>query len=162
MLVLSNLQPFLAKNLINFLLRLQQNKRRIYETIALFTQLCEICNKWVFMATNRFCLNRLIYTPTRHLWEQYTIYTDAWKQKNFHVENNTIFTQMLENKRTFVSRTVQYLHRCLKIKKPLFREHYNIYIDAWKQKNLYVENNTIFTQMLKNKDLCVENNTIFT
>ena len=52
--------------------------------------------------------------------EQYNIYTDAGKQKNLCVDNNTIFTQMLENKRTFVSRTIQYLHRCLKIKDPLF------------------------------------------
>ena len=72
--------------------------KRIYEIIALFTQLCEVWNKWVFIATNRFCLIRLIYTHTRHLWEQYDIYTDAWKQK------------------TFVSRTIQYLHRCLKTK----------------------------------------------
>ena len=36
------------------------------------------------------------------------------------VENNTIFTQMLENKR------------------PLCREQYNIYTDASKQKNLCV------------------------
>ena len=49
------------------------------------------------------------------------------------VKINTIFTQMLENKRTFVSRTIQYLHRCLKTK------------------DLCVDNNTIFTQMLENK-----------
>ena len=30
------------KNLINFLLRLQQSKQKIYEIIALFTQLCEV------------------------------------------------------------------------------------------------------------------------
>ena len=53
-------------------------------------------------------------------------------------EKNTIFTQMLENKRPFVSRTKQYLLRCLKTKDPLCREQYNIYIDAWKQKTLCV------------------------
>ena len=55
--------------------------------------------------------------------EQYNIYIDAWKQK------------------TFVSRTIQYLHKCLKTKDPLCWEQYNIYIDAWKQKTLCVENN---------------------
>ena len=30
------------KNLINFLLRLQQSKQKIYEIIALFTQFCEV------------------------------------------------------------------------------------------------------------------------
>ena len=30
------------KNLINFLLRLQQSKHKIYQIIALFTQLCEV------------------------------------------------------------------------------------------------------------------------
>ena len=34
--------------------------------------------------------------------EQYNIYTDVWKQKTLFVENNTIFTQMLENKRPFL------------------------------------------------------------
>ena len=50
-----------------------------------------------------------------------------------------------------MSRTIQYLHRCLKTKEPLCREQYNIYTDAWKQKNICVENYTIFTQMLENK-----------
>ena len=36
---------------INFLL---QNEQRIYEIIALFTQLPEIWNEWVFIATNDF------------------------------------------------------------------------------------------------------------
>ena len=44
------------------------------------------------------------------------------------VKINTIFTQMLENKRTFVSRTIQYLHRCLKTN------------------DLCVKNNIIFTK----------------
>ena len=43
------------------------------------------------------------------------------------VENNVIFTQVLENKRPFVLRTIQYLHRCLKTK------------------DLCVKNNTILT-----------------
>ena len=34
--------------------------------------------------------------------EQYNIYRDASKHKNLCVENNTIFTKMLENKRPFV------------------------------------------------------------
>ena len=34
---------------------------------------------------------------------------------------------MLENKRPFVSRTIQYLHRCLKTIDPLCREQYNIF-----------------------------------
>ena len=55
------------------------------------------------------------------------------KTKGLCVKNNTIFTQMLENKRPFVSRTIQYLHRCLKTK------------------GLCLENNTMFTQMLENK-----------
>ena len=40
--------------------------------------------------------------------------------KDLCVENNTIFTQMLQNKRLFVARTIQYLHRCFKTKDPLF------------------------------------------
>ena len=60
-------------------------------------------------------------------WDQCNIYTDAWQQKNLCVENNTIFTQMLENKRPFVLRTIQYLHGCLKTKDSLCREQYNIY-----------------------------------
>ena len=35
-----------------------------------------------------------------------------------------------------MSRTIQYLHRCLKNKRPLCRDQYNIYTDAWKQKTL--------------------------
>ena len=51
---------------------------------------------------------------------------------------------MLENKRPFVLRTVQYSYRCLKTT------------------DLCVENNTIFAQMLKPKDPCVKNNTLLT
>ena len=53
---------------------------------------------------------------------------------------------MLENKRPFVLRTIQYLHsaktvlealiQMLENKRSLCREQYNIYIDAWKQKTL--------------------------
>ena len=49
------------------------------------------------------------------------------KTKDLCVENNTIFTQMLEKKRPFVLRTRQYLHRCFKTKDPLCRDQYNIY-----------------------------------
>ena len=82
------------------------------KVIALFTQLCEVRNECVFIATTRLCLNKFIYTPTRHhydvtffsdvigrhhslvCWEQYSIYIYAWKQ-------NTLL---------FVSKTIQYLH----------------------------------------------------
>ena len=117
-------------------------------------------------------LHRCLKTKELLCREQYTIYIDAWKKKNFCVENNTIFTQMLENNRpfvrnkriftqmfenqiTFASRTIHHLHRCLKTKESLWREQYNIYIAAWKQKTLCVEKNTIFTQMLENKRLFV-------
>ena len=132
LLVLSNPSLTLMKNkknLINFFLCRQQNKQKTYEIIALFTQLCWVWNKWVSIATNRFCLKRLIYAPVllfsdvirhhiihqifcpgvirRHHFfvcrEKYNIYIDAWKQQNLCVKNNTILTQMLENKRTLVS-----------------------------------------------------------
>ena len=43
-----------------------------------------------------------LFATSSVCWEQYNIYTDAWKQK------------------TFLLRTIQYLHRCLKTKDPLF------------------------------------------
>ena len=74
--------------------------------------------------------------------ENNTIFTQILENKSpfvsrhpLCVENNTIFTQMLENKRPFVLRTIQYLHKCLKTKDPLCWEQYNIDIDAWKTKD---------------------------
>ena len=104
-----------------------QRKTRMHKIIDLFTQLCEVWNKWVFIATNRFCLNRLIYTPTCHHCD-IIIFSDVIRR---HVTFQT-FTSLL-----CVSRTIQYLHRCLKTKDPFCREQYNIYTDAWKQKTLY-------------------------
>ena len=87
------------KNLINFLLRLQQSKQKVYEIIALFTQLCEVWNKCVFIATNRFCLIRRNYTPTRH---------------HYHV---IFFSDVISHHVT--SRTIQFLRRCLETKDPV-------------------------------------------
>ena len=42
LLVLSNLHPCSYVNSVNFVLYLQQNKQKIYEIIALFTQLHEV------------------------------------------------------------------------------------------------------------------------
>ena len=101
-------------NLINFILRLHQSEQKIYKIIALLTQLCELWNECVFIATTRLCLIRFIYTPTRHHYDV-TFFSDVIRRhvtfqpffsdviRRHHsfvcVENNTIFTQMLENKR---------------------------------------------------------------
>ena len=50
-----------------------------------------------------------------------------------HVTFQTIFSDVIRRHHSFV-----------------YREKYNIYIDAWKQKILCIKNNTIFTQMLEN------------
>ena len=63
-------------NLINFALHLKQKKQKIYKIIALFTQLPEVWNECVFIATNRFCLTRLINTPTRHHYDV-TFFSDV-------------------------------------------------------------------------------------
>ena len=118
------------KNLINVLL---QKKQRIYEIIALFIQLPEVWNEWLFIVTNRFCLNRLIYTPTRHHCDVIFFSDAMWHSRHFsevmwhsgclscHVcqEQNNIYSDAWKQK-TFVLRKIQYLHRCLKTKDPLY------------------------------------------
>ena len=113
------------KNLINFILPLQQSKQKIYQIIALFTQLCELWNECVFIATIRLCFNRFIYTPTRHYYDV-TFISDVIRP---HVTFQTFFSDVNRHHHSF-----------------LCWEQYNIYLDAWKQKTLCVQNDAIFTQ----------------
>ena len=65
-----------------------------------------------------------------------TFFSDVIRR---HVTFQTFFFDVIIRHHSFVSRTIQYLHRCLKTKDPLCREQYNIYIDVWKQKTLCSE-----------------------